>query len=411
MKTGVISKAYAISDAKISFVSLVDKAANQREFLITKAENGNAEFAYNGRIIKMDDETHYITGVVYEPLTEDTHGNYMTAEEIQKSAYWFAKNGNEIDLQHNFEAVEKAAVVENYIAPVDMNIGEETIQKGSWIMTVEIENVEIWDAVQKGELTGFSMGGVGKYSVEDIDLDSIQKEDKTEKGIIKKLAGMMGYELVKKGEFKEIYTRSNKNSSFWNAFYTLEDMLYGYNWNTDQYEFKADESTIKEVLEEFSQVMIDLLTEESITKALEREMPVIKAGKKISSDNLKKLNEAYDYLTELRENLADSEEETIEKEDVDVTKVELEEMIEKAVTKAVETIQKQDGAGASQEPEGDPTPDAVETITKEDVQELIDTAIQKAVEPILKAQGLPSNLNDEGEPVKKSDQHYLAGIL
>ena len=32
-----IAKAYAITDAKISFVSLVDKAANKKQFLITKS--------------------------------------------------------------------------------------------------------------------------------------------------------------------------------------------------------------------------------------------------------------------------------------------------------------------------------------------------------------------------------------
>ena len=37
-----IAKAYAITDAKISFVSLVDKAANKKQFLITKSEDGAA---------------------------------------------------------------------------------------------------------------------------------------------------------------------------------------------------------------------------------------------------------------------------------------------------------------------------------------------------------------------------------
>ena len=49
-----VQKAYAITDAKISFVSLVDKAANKRKFLITKAENGEASFVTYGRIIKAD---------------------------------------------------------------------------------------------------------------------------------------------------------------------------------------------------------------------------------------------------------------------------------------------------------------------------------------------------------------------
>lgn len=88
-----IEKAYAITDAKISFVSLVDKAANKKQFLITKAEHGSASFASYGRIVNADADSHYITGIVYEPLTEDAHGNYMTEQEITKAAYWFAKNG------------------------------------------------------------------------------------------------------------------------------------------------------------------------------------------------------------------------------------------------------------------------------------------------------------------------------
>lgn len=79
-----IAKSYAISDAKITFVSLVDKAANKHEFLITKAADGQADFQSFGRIIKSDTESHYVTGIVYEPMVEDTDGNYMTEEEITR---------------------------------------------------------------------------------------------------------------------------------------------------------------------------------------------------------------------------------------------------------------------------------------------------------------------------------------
>lgn len=37
-----LKKAFAITDAKISFVSLVDAAANKHKFLITKQEDGKA---------------------------------------------------------------------------------------------------------------------------------------------------------------------------------------------------------------------------------------------------------------------------------------------------------------------------------------------------------------------------------
>lgn len=98
-----LEKAYEITDAKIQFVSLVDKAANQRTFLLKKADGGKAAFTTYGRIVKADADNHYVTGIVYEPMEEDSHGNFMTEGEITKAAYWFAKNGNKVDLQHSFE--------------------------------------------------------------------------------------------------------------------------------------------------------------------------------------------------------------------------------------------------------------------------------------------------------------------
>jgi hypothetical protein len=170
-----IKKAFEITGAHIQFVSLVDKAANKKQFLITKSEKGRAEFATCGRIVKTDEANHYITGIVYEPLVEDAHGNYMTEAEILKAAYWFAKNGDSVDLQHSFKALDSATVVENWVAKSDFDINGETIKKGTWLIAVEVGDGDVWEAVQKGEITGFSMGGFGKYSEEDIALDEIEK--------------------------------------------------------------------------------------------------------------------------------------------------------------------------------------------------------------------------------------------
>jgi len=61
-KLSTIKKAIEMSDAKITFVSLVDKAANKRQFLITKADGDKASFSSIGKILKVDDTTHYIKG-------------------------------------------------------------------------------------------------------------------------------------------------------------------------------------------------------------------------------------------------------------------------------------------------------------------------------------------------------------
>lgn len=183
-----IAKAYAITDAKISFVSLVDKAANKKQFLITKSEDGAANFATFGRILKADADSHFVTGIVYEPMVEDTQGNYMTEEEITKAAYWFAKNGNQVDLQHCFKKCDGAEVVESYVAKCDMEIEGETIKKGTWLMTMEITDADVWDSIQKGDITGFSMGGVGVYSEEDVELP-VEKQEEP-KGLFRKLANL-----------------------------------------------------------------------------------------------------------------------------------------------------------------------------------------------------------------------------
>ena len=145
-----VKKAYEITDAKIQFVSLVDKAANLKRFLITKAQDGQASFSTYGRIIAKDADHHFVTGVVYEPMAEDAHGNYMTEEEITKAAYYFAKSGAKVDLQHSFEPLTGAEVVESWIAKADFSIDGTPVTKGTWLMTVELSDDSLWAAIEKG---------------------------------------------------------------------------------------------------------------------------------------------------------------------------------------------------------------------------------------------------------------------
>lgn len=417
-----IEKAIEISDAKIQFISLVDKAANKRQFLITKAENGDARFSSLGKIVKFDSDTHYVTGVVYEPLTEDAHGNYMTENEIRKAAYWFAKNGDKVDLQHSFEQANGVAVVETYVAPADMNIEGQPVTKGAWLMTVEVDNPEIWDKVQKGELTGFSMGGVGKYAEKETDVS-----DKSEKrGLFKRLAELFGFSVVEKGEVTERYNRDIKNDNFWNAFYALENTLCKYDWRDDIHSYETDETVIREALSEFSEIIVSLLAAPSVVTVLAQNAPVEKSGRKISGKNHETLKSIYDNLGALLDEFTEQpkgEEATIEKEEKDLTKDEIKKLVDEAVRDALsdkdkkkdddkqtptqESVEKMVNEAVKKALE----PKAEQAVTPEAVRKMVDEAVTKAVEPILKARGLPNNLNGE-KPVEKTEKkHYLAGLL
>ena len=456
-----VNKAYEITDAKISFVSLEDKAADKRQFLLKKAEDGQASFTTYGRIVKTDAENHYVTGIVYEPMEEDSHGNYMTAEEITKAAYWFAKNGDKVDLQHSFEPLDNATVVENWVAKADFKIGDEVIKEGTWLMTVEVSDESVWEGIEKGEITGFSMGGLGNYSEEDVDLDNVSKQETKQgasekKGLLKQLAAALGVNVVEKGAMAELYEERSKGTLFWNAFNSLEEILYKYDNITGRWVYETNEDKVRECLEEFNQIITNILTgKESITKAIQTDRPVEKAGKKMSGKNKETLAGIYESLGAFLKEFDDPEDDPDKKDDGDgkgtaddkskkdkeekeVTKQEVEEIVAKSIAAAIEKAGCSAGGGDKpKEDEQDKevkkseeaiTPESIDAmvqaaiakamepqeqeqhVSAEQVQDMITKAVAAAVDPVLKSKGLPSNLNGSST-VEKSAEHYLHGIL
>lgn len=441
-----IAKAYAISDAKISFVSLVDKAANKRQFLITKAENGAATFQSFGKILKAETDSHFVTGIVYEPMTEDTDGNYMTEEEIVKAAHWFMKNAGTADIQHCFEKSEGVEVVESYVAKSDMEIEGTPVTKGTWIMTMEVTDGEIWDSIQKGAITGFSMGGVGNYSEEDVDLDSVVKsESEAPKGLLKKLAKALGMDVVEKGVVKENYNQRTKSDNFWTAYSCLENALrteiyrpgYGY-----QYVFTDDEEVIREALTDFNEIISDLLASDNLAdelrKAAKEDSKITKAGKSLSSKNMETLqsisNNLNDFLANFKEQDAgdggsdegDVAKSKKNKEDIDMTHEEVQKVVSEEVQKAMDPINLKldsvvksisgDGANGSEgvvEQTGQVTADSVQKMVGEEIAKAM-APVNEALDTIMKSRALPGNLNDvSNENLQKNagEQHYMTGMF
>ena len=441
-----IQKAYAMSDVKISFVSLVDKAANKRQFLVTKAENGSAHFQSIGRIVKADAETHEVTGIVYEPMTEDTDGNYMTEEEIFKAAHWFMKNSGGVDLQHSFEPLEGAYVAESHVARCEEEIGGQKIAKGTWIMTMDIEDPEIFEKIEKGELTGFSMGGVGNFSEENVELPEPAVSKREKEGILEKLAKWLGIseEPVKKGIVREQFDRQYAAENLRDAWYILQDTLtYVWNPETGRSGPEPDMSKVEEALQDFTDITRMVFSHsaepDSIFKCAAGEdmPPIIKAGRKMSAKNIETLRGIHANLGAFLSNFEDTKE-----EEEEVTKEEMElitKSVAEAVTAAVQKAMAPAAPAADPVPAADPAPaPAAEQITKADIQDMIDSAIrkatgeedpadgqepeeptqeeliekavEKALKPFLESAGLPTNIKD-AVPVKKEEEHYMHGLL
>ncbi|MCP1358754.1 hypothetical protein [Aneurinibacillus migulanus] len=135
---------------------------------------------------------------------------------------------------------------------------------------------------------------------------------------------------IQKGAVKDKFDNSKKSSDFWNAWYAFESTIRRYNWSTDRYEFESDMETAREAIQDFVDILQEILLTEDIAKALGKPPEKIaKAGKKISSANQEKINSA---ITHLQEVIADveGEEEIVKAEE-----------IAEAVAAAVEPFSKQ----------------------------------------------------------------------
>lgn len=168
-----------LKNVTVTHVSYVDKAANKRSFLLTKAD-GKPNFTKQVKpLIKADDPQKLVYGVVYEPDVEDSQGDSMGAAEIEKAAHGFMENYQQIDKQHDF-TTHAGQVVESYIAPADMEIGTQTVTKGTWVLVTKATD-EIWDAIQKGDYTGYSLAGQAEV------LEKSSEPDTETKSFIKAL--------------------------------------------------------------------------------------------------------------------------------------------------------------------------------------------------------------------------------
>lgn len=152
------------------------------------------------RTVTKNDKQRYTLGVVYEPNAVDTQGDFADAATIEKAAWDFmtmlqgkdnltktavlvmgeivkaAESGADVrlDMTDLFWEVEKrglndmhitgdndevlGTVVESYIAPVDFELGDQKVTKGTWMLGVQW-SPEYFAKVEAGERTGFSMEG------------------------------------------------------------------------------------------------------------------------------------------------------------------------------------------------------------------------------------------------------------
>lgn len=123
-------------------------------------------------VVKKDEEgqeLHLVYGEVYAPNRPDSDGEYMTAEQIMKMAHDFVRKQrvDQVDQQHDNEAIPGVTVVESFIARKD----DPDFIEGAWVVGVHIPDDDTWEKVKKGEINGFSMEAMVVREDKEVELE------------------------------------------------------------------------------------------------------------------------------------------------------------------------------------------------------------------------------------------------
>jgi hypothetical protein len=97
--------------------------------------------------------------VVMQPDVVDAHGDTTSEEEVRKACHSYNLTCNRANLFH-LAQTETFSTVESYITPVDIQIGDRFVTKGSWLANLQIHDEDLWLAIESGEVNGVSIGAM-----------------------------------------------------------------------------------------------------------------------------------------------------------------------------------------------------------------------------------------------------------
>lgn len=157
-----------ILKAKIGFLSLCPAGANTIRTMY-KSDDGNKNIELQMLSKDMSEQGELIC-CVYAPDLEDSQGDQASAEVIKDFAYDFAKNGGNIDIRHNEEALSKDDIFvaetliiqkgdERFEGMEDYD-GNSVDVTGGWGVILKVEDEELRKLYRSGEWGGISMGGM-----------------------------------------------------------------------------------------------------------------------------------------------------------------------------------------------------------------------------------------------------------
>jgi hypothetical protein len=331
-----------LKSVDVTFISLVDKGANQKTIIYKQANKPANAPADNYQktisIKKTDEEQHLVYGIVYSPNEVDTEGDFTNADVIKEMAHNFMKNLKitNVDKQHDFQADEGAVVESWLIKANDPTFPNDP--EGSWAVAIKVVKEDTWEKIKSGEITGLSMAGIAKVEpVEETESDSLFA--KMEKRFTDLFSSLKNSVVNIAKDFNSNFNNEQIRQMTW----ALQDSIWEVIRDED---IKDKKAAILTNVEQFKTAIGKV----EFPAATDTDNSVEKAGKVFNKKNLAKL---------------------------EAMKADIESMIAQVKAEAEEINKQKNNNG-----ENDMTPEEVKNIVKAELPEVLKNAIADALKPV-----------------------------
>lgn len=112
----------------------------------------------------LNEELQQVTYVAMKPGV-DLQGDMVDLETVRLAKESFNKSAQRANLFH-LTMTDTFEVIESYLMPCDATLNQHFVEKGSWLMTLQIHDPDVWGMIKSEDINGISIGAMAE--VEDL---------------------------------------------------------------------------------------------------------------------------------------------------------------------------------------------------------------------------------------------------
>ena len=118
----------------------------------------------NVPVIKaLNEELMQVTYVAMLPGV-DLHLDEVDLETVRLAKESFNKSAMRPNLFH-VTMTDSFEVIESFLMPCDAELNSQFVAKGTWLVTLQVYDDDVWQMIKNDEITGLSIGAMSNVEV------------------------------------------------------------------------------------------------------------------------------------------------------------------------------------------------------------------------------------------------------